>query len=481
MDGDRYNSSINLLKDSDTMKNVLREICIEPINPISSSRISSTGISSSRISSSRISSSGILSSRISSRGDPRFGVFEPEINFPPSYKFVGDTYSIVGSDKKRIPGYADRILFRRGKNQNLVKSNEDYQLITSATISDHKPVTCSFTITSLTDNKSNVRIITWNIGSGDNGKSASEMKDALVNIVQPYHNHYIVLTLQEANDDLYSVLKKEQKIGEYNIDGLSSALSSYSFFGKKIYYKLVTVVLKRNTVNVSSGGSPVIDNFKGILNGLKITKGKFGVNTKGAFNTTLHLGDGHKVHIVNLHFPFDNNITYNDFKTQLTALFSALDNGEWCIMAGDYNSRSNIILDETGNPIDAIKDSIFEQYRLKAIFGKGLQVHPIGSALKTKPTKFEVPFDCLEKYQDLCNELYKFYSTQQPQPQPQPQLNLPPFPPNLLATSSTAGGSKPRKTRKYKRIIIRKNKKHTNKYKKHKYILRKRSNKKRKY
>jgi endonuclease/exonuclease/phosphatase family metal-dependent hydrolase len=468
MDVGRYNSSIKCLKDSDTMKNVLSEICIGPINRISSSRISSSRILSSSISSSRISSRDN-----SSRDNSRFGVFEPEINFPPSYKFVGDTYSIVGSDKKRIPGYADRILFRRGKNQNLVKSNEDYQLITSATISDHKPVTCSFTITSLTHNKSNVRIITWNIGSGDNGKSASEMKDALDELVQSYQNDYIVLTLQEANDELYSVLKKEQKIGEYNIDGLSSALSSYSFFGKKIYYKLVTVVLKRNTVNVSSGGSPVIDNFKGILNGLKITKGKFGVNTKGAFNTTLHLGDGHKVHIVNLHFPFDNNITYNDFKTQLTALFSALDNGEWCIMAGDYNSRSNIILDENGNPIDAIKDSIFDQHKLKAIFGKGLQVHPISSVLKTKPTKFEVPDidGHLKEYQNLCNELYKFYSS--------------PTSTSLSSTStsisSSSGGSKPRKTRKYKRIIIRKNKKHTNKYKKHKYILRKRSNKKRKY
>ena len=462
MNEGRYNSYINLLKDSDTMKNVLSEICIEPIN-----RISSRDNSSSRIS----------SRDNSSRDNSRFGVFEPKINFPPSYKFVGDTYSIVGSDKKRIPGYADRILFRRGKNQNLVKSNEDYQLITSATISDHKPVTCSFTITSLTGNKSNVRIITWNIGSGDNGKSASEMKTALDELVGPYDNDYIVITLQEANDELYSVLEKEkknkQKIGEYNIVGLTSALSSNSFFGKKIYYKLVTIVLKRNIIieSVSSGGSPVIDDFSGILNGLKITKGKFGVNTKGAFNTTLHLGDGHKVHIVNLHFPFDNNITYNDFKTQLTALFSALDDGEWCIMAGDYNSRSNIILDKDGTPIQAIKNSIFDPPTLKAIFGKGLQVHPIDSELKTKPTKFEVPDidGDLKKYQELCNELYKFYSS--------------PISTSLSSTpiSSSSGGSKPRKTRKYKKIIRRKNKKHTNKYKKYKYILHKRSNKKRKY
>jgi len=461
-----YSSSINLLKESDTMTNVLREIGIGSINRNSSRRNSSR--------------------RNSSRDNPRFGVFEPEINFPPSYKFVGDTYSIVGSDKKRIPGYADRILFKRGANEALVKQNKDYQLITSATISDHKPVTCSFTIAPSTGTESNVRIITWNIGSGDNGQSADEMKTALVNLVGPYDNDYIVLTLQEANDDLYSVLKrekeKEQKIGYYNIHGLSSALSSYSFFGKKIFYKLVTIVLQRNTESVSSGGSPVIDNFDGILNGLKITKGKFGVNTKGAFNTILHIGNtGVRVHIINLHFPFDNNITYNDFKTQLKALFSALDDGEWCIMAGDYNSRSNIILDEQGNPIDAIKD-IFDQDKLKAIFGKGLQVHPIHSATKTKPTKFEVPTGSLEAYQDLCNELYEFYSTQQqPQSQQQQQqLNLPQLPPDLLATPDT-GGSRPRKTIKYKKIIRRQNKKHTNKYKKHKYILRKRSNKKRKY
>ena len=204
------------------------------------------------------------------------------------------------------------------------------------------------------------------------------------------------------------------------------------------------------------------------------------------FNTILHIGNtGVRVHIINLHFPFDNSITYNDFKTQLKALFDALDNGEWCIMAGDYNSRSNIILDEQGNPIESIKDIFDKSSGLQAIFGKGLQVHPIHSATKTKPTKFEVPIGSLEAYQDLCNELYKFYSTQQ-QPQlqqQQQQLNLPQFPPDLVSQHATnaTGGSEPRKTRKYKKIIIRKNKKYTNKYKKHKYILRKRSNKKRKY
>ena len=441
MNGDLFGKSIQFLKESDTMRNVLKEI-------------------------------------------PDF--LEPEINFPPSYKFVGDQYSIVGSDKKRIPGYADRILFRRSVNKDLVQPNTDYQLITSATISDHKPVTCSFTITTPNGYKSNVRIITWNIGSGDNGKSADEMKDALDNLVQPYQNEYIVLTLQEANDDLYSVLKKETKIGIYTIDdnGLTSALSSNSFFGKKIYYKLVTIVLKRNPTieSVSSGGSPVIDDFSGILNGLKITKGKFGVNTKGAFNTVLLFGEtGLTVNIINLHFPFDNNITYNDFKIQLEALNKALeDSDEWCIMAGDYNSRSNIILDAQGNAILAITgSSIFNQHELNAIFGKGLQVHPINSELKTKPTKFVPPTGSLEAYEDFCNKLYKFYSIQQQQQ----QLNLPPLPPDLLALSRTPviGGSKLRKTRKYKKIIRKKNKKHTNKYKKHKYILRKRTNKKRKY
>ena len=205
MNENRYSSSITLLKESDTMTNVLREIGIGSINRTSSSRTSSRHISSRHIS----------SRRNSSRDNSRIGVFEPEINFPPSYKFVENKYSIVGSDKKRIPGYADRILFRRGANKALVKPNEDYQLITSATISDHKPVTCSFTIAPSNGINSNVRIITWNIGSGDNGKSADEMKTALVNLVGPYDNDYIVLTLQEANDDLYSVLKREKGIEKY--------------------------------------------------------------------------------------------------------------------------------------------------------------------------------------------------------------------------------------------------------------------------
>ena len=432
MDKEKFYSCIGLLKQSDTMTNVL--------------------------------------SKLSQPSD----VFEPEIRFLPSYKFVGNTYSIVGSGKTRIPGYADRILFSRGENTSLITTNDDYHLITSATISDHKPVTCSFNITLSNNNNSKVRIITWNIGSGDNRQSAEEMINALKSLVQLYIDcDYIVLTLQEANDDLYRALEKRKSMGEYTITALKSALSSSSIFFKKIYYKLVTIVLKKTTVIAHSGGSPVIDNFNDILNDVKITKGKFGVNTKGAFNTTLHFDEtGVKVHIINLHFPFDDSISYTDFKNQLNALFSALDNGEWCIMAGDYNSRSNIILDENGTPIREIED-IFEETKLKAIFGKGLQVHPIypKPLQKTKPTKFLPPPKSLESYQTLCNQLYTFYSTQSPQLLPPPD------------TAST-GGNKPRKTRKYKKLVTRKNKKHTNKlkkYKKYKYILRRKTNKKRKH
>ena len=437
MNKDIFDRCIDLLKKSDTMTNALNELSEESV------------------------------------------VFEPEIHFLPSYKFVGNEYSIVGSGKTRIPGYADRILFRRGRNNNLTISpdNYDYHLITSATISDHKPVTCSFNITLVDGTKSSVRIITWNIGSGDNGKTAEEMKNALQSLVKEYNGcNYIIITLQEANGDLYSELKKNNIMDEYTITVLKSALSSRSIFGKKIYYKLVTIVLNKTTVIVPSGGSPVIDNFNGILNDVQITKGKFGVNTKGAFNTTLHFNNtGAKVHIINLHFPFDNSISYTDFKNQLGALFSALDNDEWCIMAGDYNSRSNIILDETGNPIYEIKSDIFDDNKLKAIFGKGLQVHPITPNLlqKTKPTKFVPTLERLISYQKLCNELYTFYSDSRQIP----QLLPPP------ATDST-GGNKPRKTRKYKKIVARKNKKHTNKlkkYKKYKYILRRRTNKKRKH
>ena len=78
MNENRYSSSITLLKESDTMTNVLREIGIGSINRTSSSRTSSRHISSRHIS----------SRRNSSRDNSRIGVFEPEINFPPSYKFV---------------------------------------------------------------------------------------------------------------------------------------------------------------------------------------------------------------------------------------------------------------------------------------------------------------------------------------------------------------------------------------------------------
>ena len=403
-------------------------------------------------------------------------VYEPEIKFPPSYKFVKDKYSIAGSDKKRIPGYADRILFKPGNDKRLISNTDDYQLITSATISDHKPVTCSFTIRPLS---SKIRIITWNIGSGDNGKSANEMITALLDLLLPYGDcEYIVITLQEANNDLYRALEKTNKMREHDVKGVTSALSSISVLGKKIYYKLVTIILQKSShvQHVGMGGSPVIENFEGILNNLVIEKSKIGLSTKGAFNTTLHIGNtGERVYIINLHFPFDNSITYNHFKIQLNALFEALkDSDGWCIMAGDYNSRSNIILDTDGNPIPEIEhifdEKKFDEKKLNAIFGKGLQVHPIQtSSQETKPEKFSPPRGSLEIYETLCNDLYTFYSNSLQNVQ------------LLLEHPHYNGGNKPRKTRKYKKIIRRKNKKHTNKYKKHKYIFRKRTNKKRKH
>jgi len=86
------------------------------------------------------------------------GMREGHLNFPPTYKFDRGEQRLHGydsSEKRRVPAWCDRILFRdsrSGKSSKcdlscpVVSSIEWYNACMAVTESDHKPVRCMFNL-----------------------------------------------------------------------------------------------------------------------------------------------------------------------------------------------------------------------------------------------------------------------------------------------------------------------------------------------
>ncbi|KAL1223087.1 Type II inositol polyphosphate 5-phosphatase 15 [Cardamine amara subsp. amara] len=86
------------------------------------------------------------------------GMREAIIRFPPTYKFERHQAGLAGYDsgeKKRIPAWCDRILYRDSKKQlgvdcgldcPVVSSISQYDACMDVTDSDHKPVRCIFSV-----------------------------------------------------------------------------------------------------------------------------------------------------------------------------------------------------------------------------------------------------------------------------------------------------------------------------------------------
>lgn len=86
------------------------------------------------------------------------GMREGQIRFPPTYKFERHQPGLAGYDsgeKKRIPAWCDRILYRDSRSTSLsqcsldcpvVSSISQYEACMDVTESDHKPVRCMFNI-----------------------------------------------------------------------------------------------------------------------------------------------------------------------------------------------------------------------------------------------------------------------------------------------------------------------------------------------
>eukprot|EP00252_Welwitschia_mirabilis_P025610 TRINITY_DN8082_c0_g1_i1.p1 TRINITY_DN8082_c0_g1~~TRINITY_DN8082_c0_g1_i1.p1 ORF type:complete len:1116 (+),score=222.87 TRINITY_DN8082_c0_g1_i1:22-3369(+) len=86
------------------------------------------------------------------------GMHEGFINFPPTYKFdrgIYDPHAYDSSEKKRVPAWCDRILFRDSRNGKSTKCSlscpvlsfiEWYDSCMNVVDSDHKPVMCMFNV-----------------------------------------------------------------------------------------------------------------------------------------------------------------------------------------------------------------------------------------------------------------------------------------------------------------------------------------------
>ncbi|XP_077247069.1 type II inositol polyphosphate 5-phosphatase 15-like [Tasmannia lanceolata] len=86
------------------------------------------------------------------------GMREGVIKFPPTYKFERHQAGLAGYDsgeKKRIPAWCDRILFRDSRSNSMAECTLDCPVISSisqyeacmdVTDSDHKPVRCIFSV-----------------------------------------------------------------------------------------------------------------------------------------------------------------------------------------------------------------------------------------------------------------------------------------------------------------------------------------------
>ncbi|KAK3031001.1 hypothetical protein RJ639_036851 [Escallonia herrerae] len=86
------------------------------------------------------------------------GMREAAIRFPPTYKFERHQAGLAGYDsgeKKRIPAWCDRILFRDSRSAlastcsldcPVVSSSLEYEACMDVTESDHKPVRCIFSV-----------------------------------------------------------------------------------------------------------------------------------------------------------------------------------------------------------------------------------------------------------------------------------------------------------------------------------------------
>ncbi|XP_074587018.1 type I inositol polyphosphate 5-phosphatase 13-like [Curcuma longa] len=202
------------------------------------------------------------------------GMREGQIKFPPTYKFERHQVGLAGydsSEKKRIPAWCDRILYRDSRSISLAECSLQcpvvaaislYEACMDVTDSDHKPVRCIFSVEiahrdELIRRQEYGRIITTN----EKIRSLLEESRAVPETIVSTNN--IILQNQDA-----SILRITNKCEKYKAvfqiicegqatlreDGNTSDLSSRCSFGFPLWlevYPAGGIIKPGQTIEVS--------------------------------------------------------------------------------------------------------------------------------------------------------------------------------------------------------------------------------------
>ncbi|KAJ4773111.1 Type I inositol polyphosphate 5-phosphatase 12 [Rhynchospora pubera] len=202
------------------------------------------------------------------------GMREGQISFPPTYKFQRNVPGLGGYDsgeKKRIPAWCDRILYRDSRSISVadcslecpvVASITQYDACMDVTESDHKPVRCKF----------NVEIARMDelIKRQEYGQII-ESNERIHSLLQDFHDvpETIVSTnniiLQNKGTTILRITNRDGKgIAVYNIicvgqgivkgDGDISELSSRGSFGFPSWlevYPAIGIIMPSQTIEVT--------------------------------------------------------------------------------------------------------------------------------------------------------------------------------------------------------------------------------------
>ena len=316
-------------------------------------------------------------------------LYEPPITFFPSYKFdKQNDYSIVGK-KIRLPGHADRILFF-SKSALMTENITNYDMKTNTFKSDHKPITCFYN-----DGSNKIYLLSWNLASGEkfgihNFEELSiELNTKIIYDIDKERSDYIILNLQECNKTLLKELR--------NINDGSKLIHDFVIvqinYGLSHKYNLITIILQKK----GFGGGKLL-NFNPLSKFNNVRDWK---NTKGAIITKFKFNT--KICIINLHLPF-GDIKYDNYLEQINNLLYTLKtnfNDEIFIIAGDFNSRCNTILDANGDEI-----TIFEKIPNKTTIGKsGLILNNLGYPINTLYRELKEFENKLNNYKNLDDSL----------------------------------------------------------------------------
>ena len=275
---------------------------------------------------------------------------ESKIMFEPTYKRDCQTGIMkLEKNKKfkrigRLPGYADRILYKLG-NPSLNIKEHIYDSI-KLTGNDHFPVLYFCRLHSFT-----IGIVTWNIGSADkNNICPAKLLKYFEDLGE--YTDILVIGFQEAS--IYSIPCLDIWKNIYNKQIHISGTNFKSYFGHLIGYGLETCIFWDDSV-------VQIDELKQDSSNERFTKAShcFSFRIKNNRHELV-------CSFANIHAPFTNNKNkYYDFIKNASQKLDNVGVSDIYFIFGDLNSRSKLPL--CSNCLDLYIKNIYLNHKIPPI------------------------------------------------------------------------------------------------------------------